>query len=233
LQDLHVVFVMDRAGMVGADGPTHHGVLDLSFLRCIPKMVIMAPKDENELRDMLFTAVEYTKGPVAIRYPRGNCLGLPLKKGFAAIPVGKAEIVRAGNDVAILAVGTMVNQSLLAADILKNDGILAEVVNMKFIKPLDAEMIDTIAARYSMIVTVEENSIIGGFGSGVAEHLSTSDKWHGKLHLHGLPDHFITHGSPAELLRLTGLDAEGIASVVKEFFHRTEQTTIISGRKAL
>ena len=233
LQDLHVVFVMDRAGLVGADGPTHHGVLDLSFLRCIPKMVIMAPKDENELRDMLFTAVQHKGGPIAIGYPRGNCYGIPLKPEFSAIPIGKAEVLRSGNDIAILAVGTMVNQSMRAAERLEKDGILAEVVNMKFIKPLDTELLEQIAHKFSMIVTVEENSVMGGFGSAVSEKLHEFNTWNGRLLIHGLSDNFVTHGSPSELLRATSLDAEGIAAVVKAFYHRADQTNYFPERKAL
>lgn len=233
LQDLHVVFVMDRAGLVGADGPTHHGVLDLSFLRCVPKMVIMAPKDENELRDMLFTAVHHNGGPVAIRYPRGNCLGLPLKTDFTQLPIGKAEVMRSGNDIAILAVGTMVNNSLKAAERLEKEGIIAEVVNMKFIKPLDTDVLQQIARKFSMIVTVEENSVVGGFGSAVSEKLHEFDSWNGRLLIHGLPDDFVTHGTPSELLQSTSLDADGIASIVTDFYRRGAVANVIQERKAL
>ncbi|MEW5799617.1 MAG: 1-deoxy-D-xylulose-5-phosphate synthase [Bacteroidota bacterium] len=232
LQDLHVVFVMDRGGLVGADGPTHHGALDLSYLRCIPKMVLMAPKDENELRDMLFTAVEYKKGPIALRYPRGNCTGVPLKEKFDAIPIGKGETLRAGQDVAILAIGTMVNQSLKAAEILEKEGILAEVVNMRFVKPLDEELLENIANRFTVIITVEENSTIGGFGSAVTEKYVEMNKTHLHLKLHGLPDSYVEHGSPSELWKLTHLDAAGIASVVKNFYLQNSRPNSISGRKA-
>ncbi len=232
LQDLHVVFVMDRAGLVGADGPTHHGALDLSYLRCIPTMIVMAPKDENELRDMLFTAVEVKNRPVAIRYPRGNSLGLPLKQKFDRIPIGKSETVRSGQDVAILAVGTMVSQSLKAAEILEKDGILAEVINMRFIKPLDRDALENVANRFTNIVTVEENSIMGGFGSGVLEAFATMNKNHLNIKLHGLNDNYVTHGTPAELLHMTKLDAGGIAAIVKEFYVQHSQPAILPGRKA-
>jgi len=169
LQDLHVVFVLDRAGLVGADGPTHHGSFDLSYLRFIPKIVIMAPKDEAELRNMLYTAVEYKKGPVALRYPRGSALGVEIKEGFEKIEIGKCETLIEGDDVALLAVGSMVEYSVKAAELLKDDGINCKVVNMRFIKPLDAKMLTEIAKKYSKIVTLEENSIVGGFGSGVLE----------------------------------------------------------------
>ncbi len=137
LQKLHVVFVLDRAGLVGADGPTHHGAFDLSYLRLIPNMVIMAPKDESELRDMLYTAVSYKNGPIAIRYPRGSVLGVQLKEGFDNIEIGKAEKLREGIDIALLAVGSMVDYALKAAKNLETENISCEVVNMRFIKPLD------------------------------------------------------------------------------------------------
>ncbi len=230
LQDLHVVFVMDRAGLVGADGPTHHGALDLSYLRCIPNMIIMAPKDENELRDMLFTAVEKQRCPVAIRYPRGNSLGLQIKPSFEKMQIGKSEIVRTGQDVAVLAVGSMVEQSLKAADMLEKEGILAEVVNMRFIKPLDMALLEKIADTFTHVVTVEENSIVGGFGSAVLEAFVSLGKHRVNVLMHGLPDSYVTHGTPAELLRLTKLDAVGIAETVKKF-HQTHPS-ILPGRKA-
>lgn len=233
LQDLHVVFVMDRAGLVGADGPTHHGNLDLSYLRCIPNIVIMAPKDENELRDMLYTAVEHKKGPIAIRYPRGNSVGLPLKEKFHLLPIGKGEILRSGHDVAILAVGSMVQQSLKAAERLEQDGIYAEVVNMRFVKPIDEELLKDISSRFTTIVTVEENSIVGGFGSGIIEKFTALKKHSLNIKVHGLPDGYIPHGSPAELLQLTKLDALGIAGVVKDFHLHAIRATTVPEKKAL
>ncbi|MDP1677703.1 MAG: 1-deoxy-D-xylulose-5-phosphate synthase [Bacteroidota bacterium] len=232
LQDLHVVFVMDRAGLVGADGPTHHGALDLSYLRCIPKMIIMAPKDENELRDMLFTAIEHRNCPVAIRYPRGNSLGLPVKQKFETLKIGKSETVRTGQDVAILSVGNSVAQSLKAADLLEKEGILAEVVNMRFIKPLDTELLEDICNRFTIIITVEENSVVGGFGSAVLETLCAMNKTNLQIKLHGLIDGYITQGTPAELLRLTKLDAEGIADTVREFYQQHSEQSKLPGRKA-
>ena len=215
LQDLHVVFVMDRAGLVGADGPTHHGSLDLSFLRCIPKMVIMAPKDEHELRDMLFTAVHHCTGPVAIRYPRGNSFGLPAKTAFEHIPVGVSETLCTGTDVAILAIGTMALESVKAAERLKEEGISAEVVNMRFAKPLDRVQLKRIAEHFRTIVTVEENSIVGGFGSAVLEAFAAMGRHDLSVTVHGLSDGYVPHGTPAELWNMTSLDAEGIASVVR------------------
>lgn len=217
LQNLQVVFVLDRGGLVGADGPTHHGTFDLSYLRCIPGMVVMAPKDESELRDMLYTAVEYHAGPVALRYPRGTAFGVPLKKGFEKIEIGKGEILRTGNDIAILSVGTMVFNSLAAADILAKEGILAEVVNMRFVKPIDKSLLERLLARFDRIVTVEENSVLGGFGAGILETLTELKRGDVKVRVHGVPDEFIEHGSPAELHKIVKLDAAGIAEVVREF----------------
>ncbi|HAP36583.1 MAG TPA: 1-deoxy-D-xylulose-5-phosphate synthase [Bacteroidetes bacterium] len=231
--DAHpVVFAIDRGGIVGEDGPTHHGLFDYSYLRCMPNMTIMAPKDENELRDMLFTAIEQRNCPVAIRYPRGNSLGLPLKQKFETIKIGKSETVRAGQDVAILSVGTSVTQSLKAADLLEKDGILAEVVNMRFIKPLDTELLEDITNRFTTIITVEENSIVGGFGSAVLEALSAMNKTNLNVKLHGLMDGYITQGTPSELLQLTKLDAEGIAEIVKNFYQLHSEQSKNSGRKA-
>ena len=216
IQKLHVVFVMDRGGLVGADGATHHGALDLSYLRCIQGMVIMAPKDEQELRDMLFTAIEYKQGPIALRYPRGNALGVPMRDGFQKIEIGKAETLRTGKDIALLAIGNMVPNALSAAELLLEKGIDAEVVNMRFVKPLDEKLLQSLAQRINIFVTIEDNVIHGGFGSGVLEalsHLGISDV---AVKMHGLPDEFIEHGSSAELHRMVKLDAAGIAEIAKK-----------------
>jgi 1-deoxy-D-xylulose-5-phosphate synthase len=216
LQKLHVVFVLDRAGLVGADGPTHHGSFDLAYLRLIPDMVIMAPKDEAELRNMVFTAVEYCEGPVAIRYPRGSALGVTMKEGFEKIEIGKSEYLSEGNDVALLAVGSMVNYTEQAAEILKSNGVNCEVINMRFVKPLDTNMIDDVASRHSKIVTLEENNLPGGFGSAVVEYLSEKNLKIDVLRI-GLPDKFVDHGTQTELHQALGIDAEGIVKQVKDF----------------
>jgi 1-deoxy-D-xylulose-5-phosphate synthase len=214
LQHLHVVFALDRAGVVGADGPTHHGVFDLSYLRLIPGMVIMAPKDESELRDMLYTAVTYQEGPIALRYPRGNGLGVPLKEGFDLLPIGKGETVRHGTEVAILAIGEMVDPSLKAAEILAAENVSCEVVNMRFVKPLDVDLLRTIASRFRAVVTIEDNATIGGFGSAVNEFFAANGLTSLRVLNHGIPDRFVDHGSPAELHQELGLDLKGIAAVV-------------------
>ncbi len=216
LQHLHVVFALDRGGLVGADGPTHHGAFDLSYLRLIPGMTVMAPKDENELRDMLFTATKHKEGPIALRYPRGNCLGVPLKDGFDLLPIGKGETLRKGSDIALLAVGAMVNVAVRAAAVLEGEGISCEVVNMRFIKPLDTALLDDLANRIPRFLTLEDNTTIGGFGSAVVEYLSAKDPGIPVM-LHGIPDRFIDHGTPAELYSELRLDPEGVAAVVREF----------------
>lgn len=225
LQDLHVVFVLDRGGLVGADGPTHHGTLDLSYLRCIPGMVVMAPKDEQELRDMLFTAVEYKKGPIALRYPRGNAIGVPVRTGFQAVPIGRGERLRHGKDVALVAIGTMANHALAAAEILETQGIDAEVLNMRFVKPLDLELLRDVGRRFPAIVTIEDNVIQGGFGSAVIEALQDMHMNDVAVKTHGLPDSYVEHGTPQELYHVVQLDAPGIAGVVSSFLssrHRHE-----------
>jgi 1-deoxy-D-xylulose-5-phosphate synthase len=217
LQHLHVVFGIDRAGLVGADGPTHHGVLDFAYLRCIPGMVVMAPRDEVELRDMLHTAISYGKGPVAIRYPRGSGTGRQADRPAENLPIGKAETVRNGKDVAILAIGAMVTPSLAAADLLAKSGIDAEVVNMRFVKPVDREIVAAVCAKFKKIVTVEDHVVTGGFGSAVLECIDSLNLQKPAVRLHGIPDEYVGQGTPAELYAMVRLDVQGIAGVVTEF----------------
>ncbi|QOJ29593.1 MAG: 1-deoxy-D-xylulose-5-phosphate synthase [Ignavibacteriales bacterium] len=223
LQKLHAVFILDRAGLVGADGPTHHGTFDLSYLRMIPGMVIMAPKDEAELRNMVYTAVYYKKGPVAVRYPRGSALGVEMKEEFEMYPIGKGELLNKGEDVAILAVGSMVDYAEKALPLLKEQGINAGLYNMRYVKPLDTDIIDEAAANYSKIVTLEENSIVGGFGSAVAEYMIDKGLKNDLLRI-GLPDYFVDHGTQAELHALLKIDPRGITERVAEFMenHKIE-----------
>jgi 1-deoxy-D-xylulose-5-phosphate synthase len=227
IQKLHVVLAMDRGGLVGADGATHHGALDFSFLRCIPGMVIMAPKDEQELRNMLFTAVEYKHGPIALRYPRGHALGVPVSDGFQTLEIGKAETIRTGRDIALLAIGNMVPNALKAADLLGNEGIEAEVVNMRFVKPIDEELLKSLAQRINTFLTIEDNVIHAGFGSGVLEALSHCGISDVSVKVHGLPDEFIEHGSPSELHHMVKLDADGIAEVTKEYLKITRGNSAV------
>ena len=216
LQKLHVVFVLDRAGLVGADGPTHHGTFDLTYLRLVPGMIIMAPKDEAELRNMLYTAVEHCNGPVAMRYPRGSALGVPIKDGFEKVEIGKGETIIHGDAVALLALGSMVDYSLKAAELLRQEGINAEVINMRFAKPIDVEKLDEVAAKFGKIVTLEENNLPGGFGSAIVEYFNDKNYKNDILRI-GLPDDFVDHGTQAELHHILGIDPDGIKDKVKVF----------------
>jgi 1-deoxy-D-xylulose-5-phosphate synthase len=208
LQNLPVVFALDRGGLVGADGPTHHGAFDLSYLRCIPNMTVMAPADENECRQMLYTAFTLDS-PTAVRYPRGSGTGAEIQAQMKALPVGRAEVRREGKHVAILAFGSMVKAALEAGHELG-----ATVVNMRFVKPIDRELIFRLATSHDLLVTVEENVVEGGAGSAVAEVLA-SDGLAVPLLMLGLPDHFVEHGDPQQLLADCGLDAAGLVNAVR------------------
>jgi len=216
LQKLPVTIAMDRAGLVGDDGPTHHGVLDYSFLRHLPGLTLMAPKDENELRHMLKTAV-YADSPVTLRYPRGAGFGVDLDPELINLEIGKGEILREGSDVCLIAIGATVYPALQAADALAKSGIRAGVVNARFIKPLDGDLICSVARATGRIVTVEENVLQGGFGSAVLELLSDNGLFDVKARRLGIPDRYVEHGSQAQLRRDLGIDAEGIAAAVVEF----------------
>jgi 1-deoxy-D-xylulose-5-phosphate synthase len=210
LQNLPVLFAIDRAGLVGPDGPTHAGSFDLSFMRCLPNMVIMAPADENECRQMLYTGFRHP-GPAAVRYPRGKGPGVPVCGEMAALPIGKGEIRREGQGIAILAFGTMVAPAAEAGGKLG-----ATVVNMRFVKPLDEELILKLAQTHELLATVEENAVAGGAGSGVTEILNAHGHRLPVLNL-GLPDEFLEQGSREELLAQCGLDAEGIFRAIERF----------------
>ncbi|MFN3269355.1 MAG: 1-deoxy-D-xylulose-5-phosphate synthase, partial [Candidatus Kapaibacteriota bacterium] len=192
LQNLHVVFALDRAGLVGEDGPTHHGTFDLAYLRLVPNMIVTAPKDEQELRNLLYSALFTYPGPVSIRYPRGKAVGVQINK-FEPIPLGKWELLYAGSDVAILGVGKMVQNILNARELLLSKGYNPTIVNARFIKPLDNEMLTQIAQTHELIITVEEGTVVGGFGSAVAEFLAKNN-FKNDLHIIGIPDRFIEHG---------------------------------------
>lgn len=216
LQKLHVVFILDRAGLVGADGPTHHGTFDLAYLRIIPGMVVLAPKDEAELRNMVYTAINHCDSPVAVRYPRGSALGVKLEPGFSKIEIGKAEIISRGEDIAILAIGSMVNYAEKASAILNENGIKCELINMRFIKPLDTNVLDKVAANFDKVVTLEENSLPGGFGTAVLEYFNEKNYKNDLLRI-GIPDKFIDHGTQTELHKLLEIDPAGIVSRISAF----------------
>ncbi|HAF54335.1 MAG TPA: 1-deoxy-D-xylulose-5-phosphate synthase [Thauera sp.] len=208
LQNLQVVFAIDRGGLVGADGATHHGAFDLSYLACIPNMVVMAPADENECRQMLYTAVQHP-GPTAVRYPRGGGTGAFPQAEMRALPVGKGEVLRRGKGVALLAFGSLVP---VAREV--GEAIDASVANMRFIKPLDEALIAELAATHELLVTVEENAVIGGAGAEVARVVDGLAQRPRVLRL-GLPDHFIDHGDQAQLLASVGLDKAGILASIE------------------
>jgi 1-deoxy-D-xylulose-5-phosphate synthase len=218
LMDLPVTFAMDRGGIAGADGPTHHGLLDIGYLRIMPNMVVMAPKDENELRHMLLTAIECPH-PASLRYPRGNGIGVTLDEDLHTLEVGKAELLLEGNgDVAIVALGTIVYPALKAAENLAKDGIRATVVNARFVKPLDIELLTSIARTHRLVATVEETYLHCGFGSAVLEMLEERNILYTgpRVIRLGLPDCIIPHGSQSLLYAKYGIDADGIYSRVKE-----------------
>lgn len=216
LQNLPVVIALDRAGIVGEDGATHHGVFDYSFLRHMPNIVMMAPKDEDELRQMLATAFT-VNGPVAIRYPRGAGVGVPLAPEIKTMPLGKSEIIVQEGDVVFLAAGITVEPCLKAGALLKEQGILSSVVNMRFIKPLDTEMLAMLAPTAKLFVTVEDNVLAGGFGSAVLEYLNDSQENFVKVLRLGFPDQFIEQGTRENLLKQYDLTGEKIAERVKNF----------------
>ncbi|PTY38994.1 1-deoxy-D-xylulose-5-phosphate synthase [Saccharospirillum sp. MSK14-1] len=209
IQNLDVLFAIDRAGLVGEDGPTHAGSFDLSFLRCIPNLVIMAPKDEAECRRMLTTGYRH-EGPAAVRYPRGTGPGAALDDALDDLPIGQAEVLRDGSELAILAFGSLVTPAQQVAEELN-----ATLINMRFIKPLDRDRVLAVANSHSKLVTVEENAIMGGAGSAVCECLHDAGIHADVLQL-GLPDRFIDHAKPAEMLHEAGLDAEGIRAAIEQ-----------------
>lgn len=216
LQNLPVVFALDRGGLVGEDGPTHHGVFDIAYLRHIPNMTVMAPKDENELRKMLWTALQ-TPGPVAIRYPRGEALGVPIDPGFERLPIGKAEILREGRDLTFLAYGSMVAVAAEAVETLRGEGIDAGLVNMRFAKPLDESAIFRAAQHSSLFITVEEGTVLGGMGSAVLEFMATSDlSSRVRVRVAGIPDHYIEHGAPSILREMAGLTPLHLVDLAKK-----------------
>jgi len=220
IERLRVVFAVDRGGIVGEDGPTHQGLFDLSYLRSLPNMVVMAPKDENELRQMLATALQHD-GPVAIRYPRGAAMGVALESPLAALPIGKAEILKEGDDVAILALGRCVPEGLEAHALLAERGVRATVVNCRFVKPIDIDLIAGVARRVPRIITVEENVRQGGFGSAVLEALNDQGITHVAVERLGVPDIFVEHGSPDVLRAKYGLNADGIVKAAARLMRPT------------
>jgi 1-deoxy-D-xylulose-5-phosphate synthase len=218
IQQLPVFLCLDRAGIVGADGPTHQGMYDIAYLRCIPNMVLMAPKDEGELQRMVVTGINYTDGPIAMRYPRGNGYGVALmEEGWEELPIGKAEILRQGDDVLMIAYGSMVHPTLQAAQLLNEHGISATVINARFAKPLDTELFAPLARTIGKVVTVEEGCLMGGFGSAIAESLMDLNVVVPIKRI-GVPDILVEHATPDESLASLGLTSDKIAETVRNTF---------------
>lgn len=232
LQNLPVIMALDRAGIVGEDGPTHHGLFDYAFLRHIPNLVIMAPKDEAELCHMVHTAVQYD-GPIAFRYPRGNGVGVPLPERMEVLPIGKAEVLRTGQHVTLLAVGSMVSDALEAAEDLAQRGIEAEVINSRFVKPLDEETIISSLQKTGTLITIEEHALAGGFGSAVVEMLESRGIIGYPVRRLGIPDEFVEHGASKILKLKYGLSPQGIVQATFETIPEITQTAprVATGNK--
>jgi 1-deoxy-D-xylulose-5-phosphate synthase len=219
LERLPVVLALDRGGLVGEDGATHHGAFDFSYLRSLPNLVVMAPRDENELRRMMLTALQHD-GPVAFRYPRGPAVGVPTDTRITPIPIGQGKILKDGADVAILAIGAMVNEALKAHSLLKDQGVQATIVDCRFVKPIDAALIGDLARRIPRMLTVEENVRQGGFGSAVLETLNDAGLSGVTLERIGLPDAFVEHGPQVLLRAKYGLNADGVADSVRHLLQQ-------------
>jgi 1-deoxy-D-xylulose-5-phosphate synthase len=224
IMDLPVVFALDRGGIAGADGPTHHGIYDMAYLRVFPNMICMAPKDENELRHMLKTAFECGH-PASLRYPRGSGIGAQLEE-MRALPIGKGEVLREGDDATIFAIGNEVYPALQAAEILAKEDINVTVINARFIKPLDDELITKYCQPHSRVITVEEGSLAGGFGSAIMERCEQLGIHDVRFHCIGIPDEYVHHGSQDVLRAQYDLHPEGIAKRVREFVGEQKLGTV-------
>jgi 1-deoxy-D-xylulose-5-phosphate synthase len=215
LQNLHVIFCMDRAGLAGADGQTHHGMLDIPYMRCVPNMVVSAPMNEEELRNLMYTAtLDKNAGPFSIRYPRGNGVLIDWKRPFAEIEVGKGRKLKDGKDMAILSFGTAGLLAQTAINLLEKDGISCGHYDMRFVKPLDEELLHEIFAKYKYIITVEDGTIVGGFGSAILEFMA-ENHYSADLTRMGMPDRIVEHGEPNELYAECGYDAKAIQQKAK------------------
>jgi 1-deoxy-D-xylulose-5-phosphate synthase len=225
LQNLPVTFAIDRGGVVGSDGPTHHGAFDLSYLRHLPNLTLMVPKDENELQHMLATAISLGT-PAALRYPRGNGYGVPLEQVLDILPVGRAELLRQGEAAVVLALGTMVRPALEAAGALAEEALELTVVNARFVKPLDETLIITLAEKCGVLITIEENALQGGFGTAVLELLEQRGLKGIRVLRLGYPDCYIPQGEQHELRAMLGLDSAGITASIRTFLARNFMTSI-------
>ena len=216
IQNLQVVFCLDRGGLVGSDGATHHGVFDLAFMRSIPNMIVTAPMDELELRNMMFTAQNENHGPFSIRYPRGCGCVIDWRQPMQAIPIGRSRQLSEGTDLAILTIGTVGIQTGRVVKMLQKDGIMPAHYDMRFVKPLDEETLHHVFRNFKYVITIEEGVLQGGFGSAILEFMA-DHKYAGNIKRIGIPDKFIDHGTPEELHREYGLDQQGIYLTAKSF----------------
>jgi len=227
IQKLPVFFCLDRAGIVGADGPTHQGMYDIAYLRCIPNLVLMAPKDEAELQRMMVTGITYTDGAIAMRYPRGNGYGAPLmEEGWEPLPIGKAEVLRQGDDVLLLGYGSMVYPAMQTAEILSEHGIEATVINARFAKPLDEELILPLAQQIGKVVTFEEGCLMGGFGSAVAESILDAQVPASVLRI-GVPDILVDHATPDQSKAALGLTPPQMAERILRTFKAEKPALVV------
>jgi 1-deoxy-D-xylulose-5-phosphate synthase len=217
LQKIPITFAIDRGGVVGDDGPTHHGTFDFSYLRHLPDMIVSAPMDENEMRDLLYSSIYYDDGPWSLRYPRGAGEGVELRKDFQKIEPGTGVLLREGNDILLLGIGREVYRCMEAAEELAGEGIEAAVINARFVKPLDEELILEWAKKTGKVLTVEDHNVQGGFGSAVLELLNEKKVINEiKLVLHGYPDEFVPQATPTQIYQEYGLDGPGIAKKARE-----------------
>jgi 1-deoxy-D-xylulose-5-phosphate synthase len=222
-QNLNVVVAVDRAGFVGADGETHQGVYDIAFMRCIPNMTIMMPKDENEFQHMLYTAYKYDDGPIAVRFPRGAGLGVAMDEELQELPIGKGEVLREGRDVALFAFGNMVPLAMQAAEQLVQDGVSARVINARFAKPLDGELLDQLYRERMPVIVIEEGSAIGGLGSAVLEYYADNEMTGMTVKTLGVPDYYVEHGSVDDQRREVGLTVDNIVLTARDLMPRLQQ----------
>ena len=215
LQSLPVIFCLDRAGIVGEDGATHHGIFDLSYLRCIPNLIVFAPRNEMELRNIMYTAQLGLESPIAIRYPRGRGINLNWQQAFSKIEIGKGEQIKKGNTIAILTIGTIANNALEAINGIASSKLIS-CYDMRFVKPLDENLLHGIFKKYEAIITIEDGVIAGGFGSAIAE-FSVKHSYHNKMEVLGISDSFSGQGSVEELQDIAGISSEKIKQVIKKY----------------
>jgi 1-deoxy-D-xylulose-5-phosphate synthase len=227
LQKLNVVFCLDRAGIAGADGATHHGAYDLAYMRCIPNMTVSAPMNEEELRNLMYTAQQDNMGPFVIRYPRGNGVMVDWQRPMKAIPVGKGRMVCDGEEVAILSIGAIGNEAVKATANLNTEGFYPAHYDLRFVKPLDEALLHEVFKKFNHIITVEDGCLEGGMGSAVLEFMADNN-YKAQVSRLGIPDHAVEHGEQPELWAECGYDATGIAAQVKKFAIKRDNTHIIA-----